>query len=570
MGEHALKNTETQPAPLRFQKLRQYFRDGRAPWVVVEKNMGFLSVNQPEAPLDKQVSAVEFSATLRRRFTEELKYEATDSFADRYARESAKGLPPRSGVIRAALAAVALLIICCIAPRWSIASIIIICSIYFLLIAIVRIGLAAAAAAGPRPQTRLPLADPDLPTVTILAPLFREAHALPGLVKAIENIDYPAAKLDVKLLLEECDAETLREARRLQLDRRYDIIVAPPSEPQTKPKACNYGLHCARGDLIVIYDAEDEPEADQLRIAAEVFAAAEDDLACVQARLNYYNPDDNWLTRLFTLEYCLWFDHFLPALDRLGAPVPLGGTSNIFRTDILVEVGGWDPHNVTEDADLGLRLARRGFRTAVLNSTTFEEANCRTGNWMRQRSRWMKGFIQTWLVHRRAEKGAFDWRTLISVDFFIGGTAFAALANPLLWVFMLGEKFGAIEPFGALPTFVEQANLAALIFSNISFIALAAFAPLRRGLGRLSPAAIMMPVYWIMMSIAAWRAVWQLFTRPYYWEKTDHGLSEEARARRKAALVEFGLEPEAGDSHLFSTEDGYDRPAAVRKRISAE
>ena len=190
---------------------------------------------------------------------------------------------------------------------------------------------------------------------------------------------------------------------------------------------------------------------------------------------------------------------------------------------------------------------------------------------MRQRSRWMKGFIQTWLVHRRAKKGSpLDWRTLISVDFFIGGTAFAALANPLLWIFMLAEKFGAIEPFGGLPPLAEQANLAALIFSNISFIGLAAFAPLRRGLAYLSPAAILMPIYWIMMSIAAWRAAWQLFTRPYYWEKTDHGLSSEARMRRAAALVEFGLEPEAGDSHLLLSGNEDARPATVQKRMPAE
>jgi len=247
------------------------------------------------------------------------------------------------------------------------------------------------------------------------------------------------------------------------------------------------------------------------------------------------------LTRLFTLEYCLWFDHFLPALDRLGAPVPLGGTSNIFRTDVLIEVGGWDPFNVTEDADLGLRLARRGYRTAVIDSTTFEEANCAFGNWIRQRTRWMKGFLQTWLVHRRDMKFS-GWRGALSVDLFIGGTAFAALANPILWLLALLTAATDFAPQAGLPTWGEGALAAALAAGNIAFLALAAGAPLQRGLARLCPAALLVPFYWLMMSAAAWRALYQLATRPSYWEKTDHGLSVEAKARRAAALQSLGLE----------------------------
>jgi len=426
-------------------------------------------------------------------------------------------------------------------PSYSVAAIMASLSIYFISVAAIRLWLACLARSEIESGINPTIDDDQLPVVTILAPLYREAHALPGLIQAISRLDYPAGKIDVKLLLEQSDHETIKEANRLSLDERFDLILIPPSHPQTKPKACNYGLACARGDLIVIYDAEDEPERDQLRIAAALFADAPENLACVQARLNYYNPDENWLTRLFTLEYCLWFDHFLPALDRLGAPVPLGGTSNIFRTEILVEVGGWDPYNVTEDADLGLRLARRDYRTAVINSTTYEEANCRIGNWMRQRSRWMKGFIQTWLVNRQAPDRRRDWRTTLSVDFFIGGAVFAALINPALWAVFIAKWNLGIDFFAPFPAPLGNALSMALAFGNVSFIALAAYAPVKRGLWRLSAAAFLTPLYWIMMSLAAWKAVWQLFRRPFFWEKTDHGLSEEAKLRRAAALDAFGL-----------------------------
>ena len=198
--------------------------------------------------------------------------------------------------------------------------------------------------------------------MTVLLPLFDEADCLPQLATAMAALDYPKDKLDIKLVLEERDAATRAEAARLGLADKFDVIVVPASAPQTKPKACNFALAFARGDLVVIYDAEDQPAPDQLRKAAAAFAAGPPTLACVQARLNYYNADENWLTRLFSLEYALWFDSLLPALQKLRAPIPLGGTSNILRTDVLTAIGGWDPYNVTEDADLGLRMAASGVR----------------------------------------------------------------------------------------------------------------------------------------------------------------------------------------------------------------
>jgi cellulose synthase/poly-beta-1,6-N-acetylglucosamine synthase-like glycosyltransferase len=279
-----------------------------------------------------------------------------------------------------------------------------------------------------------------------------------------------------------------------------------------------------------------------LRLAAETFAAAPDDLACVQARLNFYNGEENWLTRLFTLEYSLWFDHFLPALDRIGAPAPLGGTSNIFRIEALIDAGAWDAHNVTEDADLGLRLARRGWRTAMIASTTYEEANCALPNWIRQRSRWMKGFMQTWLVHRRGAASLADWKSVLSVDLFIGGTVIAALAAPLLWIASLVEFFGGASASAFLPAPAGDVAMTALAVGNIALIGLGVLAPLSRGRAQLSPWAIFMPVYWLMMASAAYVALWQLATRPHYWEKTEHGLSAGAETRRRNALKSLGFD----------------------------
>lgn len=385
-----------------------------------------------------------------------------------------------------------------------------------------------------------PLGDEELPAATVLLPIYDEADGLPILARAIAAIDYPADKLDIKLILEADDEATIAEARRLGLDRDWDCIIVPPSEPRTKPKACNHALYLARGEIIVIYDAEDAPEPNQLRKAAAAFAAADETLACVQARLNYYNADENWLTRLFALEYALWFDNLLPALERLRMPIPLGGTSNFFRTRTLIEIGGWDPFNVTEDADLGLRLARRGFRTEILDSTTFEEANCRTGNWVRQRSRWMKGYMQTWLVHMREPRAFYrvaGWRGFMATQLFVVGNFLSALINPILWtVFALwlatkAEIISAVFP-GPLLAF----NLFALLAGNAFFIYLAVIAPLKRGWVELSPSAMLTPVYWLLGSLAAYKALWQLATRPSFWEKTDHVLSAAAKQQRASVL----------------------------------
>ncbi len=527
----------------RFELLRAYCRRGRAPWNRVGDSLQFLTTRADDAAPDIRLPAAQFAEALRREFRDELTEEAVFGLARRAPQESARRVVTERQLVIGGLVALVALGAAAAAPVMAATAVFAAIVLAFGVMISARLALALVAATPAPAHARMRLADDDLPLVTVLVPLFREAEALPGLAAALGKLDYPAQKLDIKLLLEEQDHATIAEARRINGDGRYDLVIVPPSAPQTKPKACNFALPTARGDLLVIYDAEDEPEPAQLRAAAETFAAASPDLACVQAKLNFYNADENWLTQLFTLEYCLWFDYFLPALDRLGAPVPLGGTSNIFRTGALIEAGGWDPFNVTEDADLGLRLARRGWRTRVINVTTHEEANCRLPSWLRQRSRWMKGFMQTWLVHRRGgAAGPPGWKASLSIDLLIGGTVIAAVVNPFLWAATLAEAATGAGLGAMLPAPYGAAAMLAFAMGNLALIALAALAPLRRGLARLCPAAILTPVYWLMMSAAAYIALWQLATRPHFWEKTEHGLSAGASARRRDALKSLGLD----------------------------
>lgn len=409
----------------------------------------------------------------------------------------------------------------------------------------------AAGAKALEAEARL-LSAADLPVYTILVPMFREPEVLPILAGALRDLDYPLAKLDIKIVLEEGDDETIDAAKRLGLEGIFEIVRVPASQPQTKPKACNYALPFARGEYLVIFDAEDKPERDQLRKVVAAFRRAPDNIACIQCRLNYYNADENWLTRLFTLDYSLWFDLMLPGLERLGVPIPLGGTSNHFKIDVLRELKAWDPFNVTEDADLGIRMTQKGYRVGVIDSTTFEEANVSQSNWVRQRSRWIKGYMQTFLVHTR--RPLHLMRSVgplgtIGFVFFIGGTAVSGLLNPIVWatfvLWLLGRGFGLQINLPEPVLFMGMINL---IAGNGLFIWLMSIAPMRRNRLELSPFALTVIWYWVLMSVAAWKGLWQLIHNPFYWEKTQHGLSKHTAGEVAAALA---AEPTAQPPQSF-------------------
>jgi len=360
-------------------------------------------------------------------------------------------------------------------------------------------------------------------------PMFREAAMLPQLAQSLRGLDYPLGKLDIKIVLEADDRETIDVARTLGLEGVFELIIVPQSLPQTKPKACNFALRFARGEYLVIYDAEDRPEPDQLRKVVATFRRSSPNTACLQCRLNYHNANENWLTRMFTLDYTLWFDVVLPGLERLGMPIPLGGSSNHFRTDILRELRAWDPFNVTEDADLGIRIRQKGYRVGVVDSTTYEEASCRVGQWIRQRSRWMKGYMQTLLVHTRRplhlvrKAGPLGFLGFV---FFIGGTVLAGLLNPLFWAFYCVWVVTRAVDFDILfPQVLLFVCLFNLLAGNGAFTYLLMLGPIRRNWLNLIPYSFTLPAYWALISVAAYRGLWQLIRQPFYWEKTPHGIS---------------------------------------------
>ncbi|MEP0190014.1 MAG: glycosyltransferase family 2 protein [Erythrobacter sp.] len=375
------------------------------------------------------------------------------------------------------------------------------------------------------------LRDQDLPVYTVLVPMFREPDVLPILAGALRRLDYPTSKLDIKIVLEEGDDETYQAALNLGLEGIFEIIRVPASQPQTKPKACNYALKFARGEYLVIYDAEDKPEPDQLKKVLVAFNRAPSNVACVQCRLNYFNRDENWLTRMFTLDYSLWFDLMLPGLEKLGVPIPLGGTSNHFRMDVLRELYAWDPFNVTEDADLGIRLIQKGYKVRLVASTTFEEANVSQTNWIRQRSRWIKGYMQTFLVHTR--RPIHLLKTIgplgaLGFVFFIGGTMLSGLLNPIFWGIFIFWLLTMTDMFDAVfPPVLLYLSLFNLLAGNGMFMFITMLAPFRRNWLELVPYSLTIFWYWVLMSIAAWKGAWQLITKPFYWEKTTHGLSAQ-------------------------------------------
>ena len=379
------------------------------------------------------------------------------------------------------------------------------------------------------------------PMYTILLPLYREAGVLPQLVEACSNLDYPTSKLDIKLLLEEDDTDTRETVARTKLPPYFDVIVVPAEGSRTKPKACNYGLMFAKGEYSVIYDAEDIPAPDQLKKAIAVFRRTRSDVGCVQAKLNYYNPRQNLLTRWFALEYSSWFEFFLPGLVDLGLPVPLGGSSNHFPTVLLERLGAWDPNNVTEDADLGMRLHRAGYQTALMDSTTLEEANSDFVNWMRQRSRWGKGYFMSWLVLVRHPMRLYrdvGWRGFFAMNLVLGGTFGVALLNLLVWMLTLLWALAQFEVIGYwFPTGIYYIGMLELLFGNFYFMYMGMWAAYHRGDYDLTHAGLLAPAYWLMASLAMIKAALQTATKPTFWEKTVHGLFETGDLHPAAEIV---------------------------------
>ena len=389
--------------------------------------------------------------------------------------------------------------------------------------------------------------DAALPVYTIIVALYRERRVASRLIAALSRLDYPAAKLDIKLVLEADDRETLDALAGIEMPGFIDVIVAPPGEPRTKPRALNVALPLARGRFTAIYDAEDVPDPGQLRMAAAALTRLPPNVACVQARLTIDNTDDSWLTRLFTIEYAALFDVFNPGLAEIGSPITLGGTSNHFRTSVLKDIHGWDAWNVTEDADLGIRLARLGYRVADLPSSTLEEAPSTLKSWMNQRTRWMKGFMQTSISHSRQPWTAFSqlgfWRFYGTLVLTLGAV-FSALAYPFFTGLFLLSRFGAMSrPLPATWEAVWYSGSLTLFGLGAGAVFVPACVALhRRRLWRLLPWVLLLPLYYGLVSLAAWRGLWELMTAPFRWNKTSHGL---ARTSRTGLLQKHQAKPDS-------------------------
>ncbi len=411
------------------------------------------------------------------------------------------------------------------------------------------IGLFGALAASRPHEDQIAASAPAserLPKISIIIALYRESATMPSLIEALMRLDYPPERLEVIFALEADDQETMSALNMLSLPGWARIICAPQGRPRTKPRALNLALRFAQGDIIGVYDAEDRPERDQLRKVARAFAGAPSKLACVQARLAYYNARESWIARCFSIEYHMWFVVLLKGLADLGAPIPLGGTSMFIRRAALDHVGGWDAHNVTEDADLGMRLARAGYRSGVIDSTTWEEASASPGPWIRQRSRWLKGFMQTWISQTRApfemvRRLGFSRAVLAQIILLAPPVMF--LLQPLFWATTIywmttGEIWmqRVVGPAAA-------ALMALTVTEQATVLAAALLALKRRRAMALAPWVATLPLYWPMGAAAAVKALVELVVAPTYWDKTTHGVGRIATQVRARALARLRTSP---------------------------
>jgi glycosyltransferase XagB len=447
---------------------------------------------------------------------------------------SAAALLPRSQAIALMLVPILLIAFGVVSPAGALVAGSGLMAAFFLGVIGVRIAALAASLVPRRPGLPARLPDAQLPVYTVLVPLYREARLINGLIAALARLDYPAHKLDIKIIVESDDGETIAALRRRVLPTGFEVVVVPDSPPKTKPKALCFALALARGELVTVYDAEDVPAPDQLRRAAERFAKEPPATACLQASLAWYNWRENWFTRQIAIEYASLFDVLLPALDRLGLPFPLGGTSNHFRIDALREVGAWDAYNVTEDADLGLRLARFGYRCRTLASTTLEEAPVFFGPWLRQRTRWLKGWVQTYLIHMRRPGELLNRLgplKFLAVQAVFGGVVVSTFLHPVFTTIvgvhvLKGDVFvGDGSWAAAVLAFVGGT---VLVSGYASGFVIALVALRRRPMSWMLPELASLPVYWVLMSFAAARALLQLIHAPSHWEKTEHGLTRMA------------------------------------------
>ncbi|NDW05029.1 glycosyltransferase family 2 protein [Jiella pacifica] len=423
-------------------------------------------------------------------------------------------------------------------------------TVFFMACLAIRIPAAIAPRSEPVSATDLPAPGvleegwQGVPVYSVLVALHNETAMVPKLVAALEALDWPKTRLDVKLVCEADDEATSAAVSRAIAGKpQFSLVLVPPGAPRTKPKALNHALPLAHGEFLVLYDAEDEPDPGQLREAYLRFRTGPANLACLQAPLVVTNGEAHWLSALFAMEYAALFRRLLPWLARKGLPVPLGGTSNHFVRESLVAIGGWDSHNVTEDADLGIRFHRAGYRIGTLTLPTFEHAPERWHVWHCQRTRWMKGWFVTYLLHMRRPlklTNELGIGTMLAFQLMFLGMLVSSLAHPLL-LGLVAIQFGAIAlgfasfrdlgPLTAIDLLNVAAAYALFVVLAVQGLASAETKPPRRRY-------LLLPAYWVLLAFASGRAFLQLLIAPHKWEKTPHGIDSRAHSHDHRYRIE--------------------------------
>ena len=362
-----------------------------------------------------------------------------------------------------------------------------------------------------------PVLPTEYPVYSVMIAAYKEVEVADQLARAMSQIIWPAGKLDIQILLEADDEATRKAMRAAPFPEGTRFTIVPPGGVRTKSNALNHGLTRTRGEFVCIYDAEDRPHPGQLLEAYRKFLAAPGDVVCAQAPLVGDNDDEAWIAAHWNLEYATQFGLLLPAQAALDLPIAIGGTSNHFRVEALRAAGGWDAWNVTEDADLGLRFSRFGQRVMMLNLPTYEDAPARFDIWAGQRSRWIKGFMQTWIVLMRRPGLLLEQlglRRFLAVQLSLGGAVLAPLFHGPLLLLVLTAALSKSFSLGTLGLVLLGTGLMVGLLGDL-------LAPAPWTWGRFK-AVLTRPFYWPLHSISAARALYELAVAPHFWAKTPH------------------------------------------------
>lgn len=417
-----------------------------------------------------------------------------------------------------------------LAPLWTITVGMLIAFVTLVMLTALKLGafVTQMMAGSQEPPLLYDRAAFPLPKVSVLVPLLEEKEIAEKLIQRLSRLTYPKSLLEVVLVLEAQDSVTRETIARTDMPAWMSVVEVPSANNlMTKPRALNYALDFCRGSIIGVWDAEDAPEPDQIEKVVTRFEDAPANVACLQGVLDYYNAKSNWIARCFAIEYATWWRMILPGVARMGLVIPLGGTTLFFRRTVLEELHGWDAHNVTEDADLGVRLARRGYVTELIPTVTFEEANCRAWPWVKQRSRWLKGFLITWLVHMRNPRALLrdlGFIRFLGVQALLLATFVQFAAAPLLWSFWItlaGYDHPVALTLGApAAIFMAWFFLCAAVL-NLMISMVAVCGPRHR---HLMLYVFMLPFYFLLATISACKALKEMVFQPFYWDKTQHGI----------------------------------------------